>query len=141
MYLTWDSSLSIGINGIDNQHKDLFNCIEQLLTSIENDQSNDEVIKTLNFLEEYVVKHFNEEEEIQIKTNYPLLDMQHIQHENFKSELKEFRRVFSTHGISTILALNIHQSLVDWFRNHIMTLDKDLGDFLIEIGYNEYTEK
>jgi len=137
MYLTWDNSLSVGIDSIDNQHKELLNCIEQLLISIEDEKSNDEVIKTLDFLEEYVVKHFNEEEEIQRKTNYPLLDIQHIQHENFKSDLKEFRRVFETHGVSTVLALNIQQNLVDWVKNHIMNLDKDLGDFLIEIGYNK----
>lgn len=137
MSLTWNNSLSIGIDNIDTQHKELFDCIDKLLTSIETPKNNDEIIKTLNFLEEYVVKHFNDEEEIQTKTNYSLLDVQHIQHENFKSELKEFRRVFETHGASTILALNIHKSLIDWFKNHIMTLDKDLGDFLIEIGYNK----
>lgn len=137
MYLTWDNSLSVGIDSIDNQHKELLNCIEQLLISIEDGKNNDEVIKTLDFLEEYVVKHFNEEEEIQRKTNYPLLDIQHIQHENFKSDLKEFRRVFETHGVSTVLALNIQQNLADWVKNHIMNLDKDLGDFLIEIGYNK----
>jgi len=137
MYLTWDCSLDIGIDNIDNQHKELFNCLEQLLTSIEEEKSNDEIIKTLNFLEEYVVKHFNDEEEIQSKTNYPLLDIQRIQHEKFKSDLKEFRRVFEIHGASTVLALNIQKGLVDWLRNHIMNLDKDLGDFLIEIGHNK----
>ena len=136
MYLTWDCSLSIGINSIDNQHKELINRIEQLLISIEDGKSNNEVIKTLDFLEEYVVQHFTEEEEIQSKTNYPLLDIQHTQHENFKNDLKEFRRVFESHGASTVLALNIQQSLIDWVKNHIINLDKDLGDFLIEIGYN-----
>ncbi|EHI97963.1 MULTISPECIES: bacteriohemerythrin [unclassified Clostridium] len=137
MNFIWDGSLSIGIDNIDNQHKELFNCIDKLLVSIENLKSDDEVIKTLKFLEDYVIKHFNEEEEIQRKTNYPLLDIQHIQHENFKNDLKEFKRVFETHGASTLLALNIQQSLIDWLKNHIMNLDKDLGDFLIEIGYNK----
>ncbi len=137
MNFTWDGSLSIGIDNIDSQHKELFNCIDKLLVSIENEKSDDEVIKTLKFLENYVIKHFNEEEEIQRKTNYPLLDIQHIQHENFKNDLKEFKRVFETHGASTLLALNIQQSLIDWLKNHIMNLDKDLGDFLIEIGYNK----
>ena len=76
MYLTWDCSLDIGIDSIHNQHKELFDYLDKLLTSIEEGKSNDEVIKTLDFLEEYVVKHFNEEEEIQNKTNYPLLDIQ-----------------------------------------------------------------
>lgn len=137
MNLIWDDSLSVGIDNIDNQHKKLLSYIENLLTSIEDSKSNDEIIRTLDFLEEYVTKHFTEEEEIQAKTNYPLLDIQQMQHEHFKNDIKEFRRIFESHGLSTVLALNIHKSLVDWFKNHIMNLDKDLGDFLIEIGYNK----
>jgi hemerythrin len=137
MYLTWDCSLDIGIDNIDNQHKELFNRLDKLLTSIEDEKGNDEVIRTLDFLEEYVVEHFKEEEEIQNKTNYPLADIQRVQHEGFKSDLKEFRRVFESHGASTVLTLNIQKSLVNWLKNHIMNLDKDLGDFLIEIGYNK----
>lgn len=130
MYLNWDWTFDIGIENIDNQHKELFNRLDQLLTSIEDGKGHDEVIKTLDFLEEYVVKHFTEEEEIQNKTNYPLLNIQHMQHEEFKSNLKEFRRILETEGTSTLLALNIHEKLADWFKNHIINLDKDLGDFL-----------
>ena len=137
MHLNWDWTLDIGIDSIDNQHKELFNLLNELLTSIEDGKGNDEVIKTLDFLEEYVVKHFNEEEEIQNETNYPLSNLQHMQHEEFKNDLKEFRRVFETQGTSELLALNIHDKLANWFKNHILNLDKDLGDFLIETGYNK----
>jgi len=136
MYLNWDMTLDIGIDSIDNQHKELFNRLDQLLTSLDGAKSNDEVIKTLDFLEEYVVKHFNEEEEIQIKTNYPLHNIQHTQHEEFKNDLKEFRNTFETQGTSIELATNLHEKLVTWFKEHIMNLDKDLGDYLNERGYN-----
>lgn len=137
MYLNWDWTLDIGIESIDNQHKELFSRLDQLLISIEDGKGKDEVIKTLDFLEEYVVKHFNEEEEIQNKVNYPLSNIQHAQHEEFKSDLKEFRRIFETQGTSISLALNIQEKLIYWLRNHIINLDKDLGDFLIENGYNK----
>jgi hemerythrin len=137
MNLTWNCSLSIGVDIIDDQHKELINFVNQFFSSIENEKSSADIINALNFLEEYVIKHFTEEEEIQKSTNYPLLDIQQMQHENFKKDLKEFRKIFETHGVSTVLALNIHQNLVDWIKNHIMNLDKDLGDFLIEIGYNK----
>ncbi|MFW2490480.1 bacteriohemerythrin [Clostridium chromiireducens] len=136
MYLDWDWTLNIGIDNIDNQHKELINRLDQLLISIKEGKGNEEVTKTLDFLEEYVVKHFNEEEEIQTKINYPLFSIQHKQHEEFKSDLKEFRRVFDTQGTSAILALNIQERLADWLKNHITNLDKDLGDFMIENGYN-----
>ncbi|EKQ57354.1 MULTISPECIES: bacteriohemerythrin [unclassified Clostridium] len=137
MYLDWDWTLNIGIDSIDDQHKELIARLDQLLASIEEGKGDEEVIKTLDFLEEYVVKHFNEEEEIQTKINYPLYDIQHKQHEEFKSDLKEFRRIFETQGTSAVLALNIQKKLTDWLKNHITNLDKDLGDFLIENEYNK----
>lgn len=137
MYLNWDWTLNIGIENIDNQHKELVNRLDQLLTSIEEGKGHDEVIKTLDFLEEYVVKHFNEEEEIQKKINYPLFDIQHTQHEDFKNELKEFRKIFEVQGSSAVLALTVQEKLVDWFKNHIINLDKDLGDYLNENGFNK----
>lgn len=137
MYLNWDFTLDIGIQSIDNQHKELFNRIDKLLTSIDDRKRDDEVIKTLDFLEDYVVKHFNEEEEIQKEVNYPLLNIQHKEHEEFKSNLKEFRSIFETQGTSALLAINLQDKLVNWLKIHIMNLDKDLGDFLIENGYNK----
>lgn len=137
MYSHWDIALEIGIESIDNQHKELFNRIDKLLTSIDDGKHDAEVIETLDFLEEYVVKHFNEEEEIQKEINYPLLNIQRKEHEEFKNSLREFRSIFETQGTSSLLALTLQDKLVNWFKNHIMNLDKDLGDFLIENGYNE----
>lgn len=136
MYLDWDWTLNIGIDSIDNQHKELIDRLDQLLTSIKEGKGNEEVTKTLDFLEEYVVKHFNEEEALQLKINYPLYNIQHKQHDEFKNDLKEFRRVFETEGTSALLASNIQERLADWLKNHITNLDKDLGDFMIENGYN-----
>jgi hemerythrin len=137
MYLNWDWTLDIGIESIDNQHRELVNRLDQLLTSVEEGKGHDEVIKTLDFLEEYVIKHFDEEEKIQKEINYPLFDIQHTQHEEFKKELKEFRKTFETQGTTPALVLNIQDKLIDWFKNHIINLDKDLGDYLIENDFNK----
>lgn len=132
MNLNWDNTLSTGINSIDNQHKELFNRINQLLISMKEGKGKAEVIKTLNFLEDYVIKHFDEEEEIQKKSTYPKYNMQHKQHEEFKMELKELRKVFETTGVSAIFVINVQQKMSNWWRSHIKDLDKDLGKFLIE---------
>jgi len=132
MNLNWDNTLSTGINSIDDQHKELFNRINQLLMSMKDGKGKAEVIKTLDFLEGYVIKHFDEEEEIQKKNTYPKYNMQHKQHEEFKMELKELRKVFETTGVSAIFVINVQQKMSNWWRSHIKDLDKDLGKFLIE---------
>ena len=92
----------------------------------------DDIIKTLNFLEEYVIKHFEEEEMIQKKNNYPKYNLQQQQHEAFKENLRNLKMNFESKGASVLLALNVQKEMSTWWRNHIMTLDKDLGEFLMK---------
>lgn len=132
MMLNWDNQLATGITQIDNQHKELFECMNSLLISMKEGKGKEDAIKTLNFLEEYVIKHFNEEEELQRKNNYPKYTIQHAQHEEFKNELKSLRNVFETTGVSALFVINMQQKMSKWWRNHITDLDKDLGKFLIE---------
>lgn len=65
MILNWDNSLSVGNDNIDNQHKELFYRLNKLLEAMKEGKGKSEVINTLDFLEVYVIKHFNYEEEIQ----------------------------------------------------------------------------
>lgn len=137
MYLEWDNNLNIGINEIDEQHKELFKCLDRLLVSMKDGHGKSEVLKTLNFLEEYVYKHFEDEEAIQKKYNYPKYEEQHNQHEEFKKELKKLRDSFQKQGPSALLALNIQKNVITWCKRHIMMLDKDLGDFLNKNSLNK----
>lgn len=130
MYLKWDPSLNIGVSNIDEQHKELFSRLNQLLIAMKEGKGKDEVMKTLDFLEEYVCKHFSDEEEIQRKYNYSEYVTQCSQHEEFKKELQKLREVFKNQGTSALLALNIQKNMITWCKNHIMILDKDLGEFL-----------
>lgn len=132
MKLNWDNSLLTGIESIDDQHKELFNRMNQLVLAMKEGKGKDEVIKSLDFLEEYVIKHFDEEEKIQKKNNYPKFSLQHAQHEEFKKELKQLRMVFETTGISALFVINMQQKMGQWWKNHINNLDKELGEFLIE---------
>src|SRR5471030_2167708 len=132
MNLNWNNNLSTGIMSIDNQHQELFNRINQLVASMKEGKGKLDVIKTLDFLEEYVIKHFNEEEEIRKKNKYRQFDIQHKQHEEFKKELRQLRMVFETTGVSVLFVINMQQKMSPWWRSHINDLDKDLGKYLIE---------
>ncbi|OOM81849.1 bacteriohemerythrin [Clostridium puniceum] len=130
MGMKWEEKWSVGVDKIDTQHQELFNRIDQLVTAMKTGKGKDEVIGTLDFLEEYVIKHFNDEEELQKKNNYPKYEIQHRGHEEFKDSLRELRRVFETTGISAIFVINVQQKISNWWRKHILELDRDLGNFL-----------
>lgn len=128
--LDWTEDLLVGVDKIDNQHKELFERINSMLTAMKTGKGKFEVITALNFLEEYVVKHFSEEEEIQKKSNYPKLSIQRVQHQLFKDELKELRETFEKQGTSAALVIQTQQKMTTWWRSHIMQMDKDLGNHL-----------
>ena len=130
MGMKWEEKWSVGVDKIDTQHQELFNRIDQLVTAMKTGKGKDEVIGTLDFLEEYVIKHFNDEEELQKKNNYPKYEIQHREHEEFKDSLRELRRVFETTGISALFVINVQQKISNWWRKHILELDRDLGNFL-----------
>jgi Hemerythrin len=67
MDLIWDKMWSVGVDKIDRQHKELFNRINLLVCSMKSAKGKEEMITTLNFLEEYVIRHFNDEEKFKRK--------------------------------------------------------------------------
>lgn len=130
MGLKWDDSLLTGIENIDSQHKELFKYLDKFLSAMKDGKGKQEIESALNFLEEYVIKHFKYEEEIQKKYGYPKSKEQSSQHEYFKNQLKQLRVEFDKTGESVLLALNVQNKITDWVKNHIFTLDKDLGEFI-----------
>lgn len=130
MSLKWDDSLLTGVENIDTQHKELFKCLDKFISAMREGKGKEEIESALNFLEEYVIKHFEDEEEIQRKYGYPKLKEQISQHEYFKHELKQLRFAFDKTGESVILALNVQNKITDWVKNHIIKLDKDLGEYI-----------
>jgi hemerythrin len=128
--MNWNDNLAVGVNSIDNQHKELFFKINDLLVAMKSGNGNNEIFKMLNFLENYVTKHFNDEESIQRKNNYPGYNIQHEQHEAFKKELTDLRKSVETHGVSAVYVISIQKKISDWWYNHITKLDKELGNYL-----------
>ena len=128
--LLWSDSWMIGVDKIDAQHKELFDRINALLTAMKNGKGKTEVLSTLDFLEEYVNKHFTDDEEIQKKNNYPRYAIQHQEHEEFREQLKQLRKTFEETGLSTMFVINVQNSMTNWWRKHILELDKDLGSYL-----------
>lgn len=129
--MKWDESLSVGVRAIDLQHKELINRINDLLISMKSGLDKKEILQALDYLETYVVKHFNEEEFIQRRYNYPKYNEQHMQHEEFKNQLLDLRKELESMGLITTLAILTEQKVCSWWHNHIIKEDKDLGDYLL----------
>jgi len=133
--ILWTEDLSIGVNLIDNQHKQLIEHLNNLASSIDSHHSTTEIGKTLDFLVEYTYFHFSAEEKQMRQTNYPGLEHQKKKHEEFKTILNDLVEFFKEDGATHTLAESIDTLLVNWLVKHICVVDLEFGKFLKEKGH------
>lgn len=131
MSSVWDNTLVIGIDNIDNQHKEMFNLTGQLLNSMKENGDKNETIKILNHLNEYMNRHFKEEEAIQKQYKYPKYKLEIKEHKKFRSGLDEIRDILKQGNISPLVTITMYQKIFGCYRKHMLNLDKDFGEFLL----------
>lgn len=83
----------------------------------------------MDFLLQYVDKHFAHEEELQKNSGYPELTAHKAFHEKYKTQLKEIAAAMKASGspVSVMVKLNSHIAVLI---NHIRLEDKKLSAFL-----------
>jgi len=120
--ITWNDSYRLGINSIDDQHKVLFDLINQLYRAYGTDKSRDNIKKVLTELINYTVYHFGNEEKLFEKIGYQNTPKHVAQHQKFVDKVLAFQTEFDNGDIS--VALDIVHFLQDWLVMHIMKSDK-----------------
>lgn len=132
MYIKWSEDLSVGVELIDEQHKEMFNRINRLLRAMGEIAGTEQVVATADFLQEYVVQHFAAEEEQMVLREYPGLAKHKEHHEYFRERVEDLRQRLSEHGPDEKLLVEAQELLVNYLRDHILQVDMLMGRFLKE---------
>ena len=131
-----DQEHTIGIEEIDQQHEELLERMDYLRDAMRRGQSREIIQDTLRFLEKYVVEHFDTEVKYMQRRHYPGILLHKAEHEIFLKDFHAFKDKFTAlqakGEITTFLGVDIVRRLNDWFTNHIATVDKKMGDFLMK---------
>lgn len=131
MPIQWNPNLyKIGIKLIDEQHNTLFSALEKLQNSFGKENEKEISTEIINFLLDYVQKHFKDEEEIMTSISFPNLDFHMEQHLNFIENCKEFRSMFDTEGPNKKLLLQIYNTVFKWLVEHISISDKEISKYI-----------
>lgn len=134
MGVKWHESLSIGVAQIDAQHKELVSRFDRLLTACEAKEGIGALRQMLDFLDEYVVRHFRDEEELQRKNDYPEYELHRKQHESFKEQIRELKNIVEREGAATPHVIQANDILIKWLINHISESDTKIGKHLGRVG-------
>jgi hemerythrin len=115
----WDASLETGHERIDNQHKQLIQALNNLMAASAGGKGQEEIFKTLDFLTGYTIKHFADEEKIQIDYGYPDYLVHKRYHDEFKQFVGDMVRQIRAEGPTELLIGQVTTAIGDWLLNHI----------------------
>ena len=129
--ITFDDNLLTGNKTIDAQHKELIERIRSFAFACQNGDSKVKAVKMLDYLDEYTNFHFNEEEELQKKVDYPELDKHHQKHEEFKKTIQDLYEYLNDfEGPTDQFSELIKKNVIDWLFGHIKTFDRSVAEFI-----------
>jgi len=127
--ITLTKDMEVGVAKIDAQHKELVDRINAVIAMGTKSATLEETEKTLKFLGDYVVKHFNDEEALQKQANYPKLAEHQTQHKQFIQAFEDLKKEFVKSGPSAKFTLELSNSAINWVVRHIKSSDKEFGKF------------
>jgi len=125
--IAWDDRLKLGHKQVDEQHKRLFELVGELVDQCLNGTNVEKLKETLNFLVEYTVSHFYDEESLQVEYNFPEYIDHKRMHEAFKATVGELVQRFEENASSEELSNDVNKIVVRWLIGHIQTEDKKIG--------------
>ncbi len=125
--IEWDDSLSVHIPEIDDQHKRLIDLINDLDETMAG-QDQPKVHAVIEGLKDYTIVHFECEESLLAKNDYPQLKSHQLEHWEFVKKVGNFDQGQSL-GLPNVRE-GIIRFLTQWLIKHIRGTDHKYAVFL-----------
>jgi hemerythrin len=126
----WTEALETNNIKIDNDHKLIIDMAQELNEAMSRGRGKERVNETLTFLTGYVKKHFDDEEKLQLKNNYPDFLEHKKNHTYFINELDLLSQKIIAEPTSTVNTLALNKLISGWFFNHIRKMDVEVAKHL-----------
>ena len=130
--IDWTPQLAVGHDLIDEQHRELFACVHRFVEGVRSGRDYAQARPVIDFLDDYVHKHFATEERCMEISGYPFLSVQQHQHRQFSRYFANLKREIAdtlSHD-QQFLLFRIQVFIVDWLVTHTAKLDGHFGRFL-----------
>jgi hemerythrin len=138
----WSDKFKIGVTEVDDQHKRLFEAINELGEFLNKDKEREEtqkwsiqafIVELLNYIE----KHFQDEEQMMAKAKAPWLEDHQKIHRGLAANILEFRDailVLTNEKEQLHMLEQIHKFMGNWLIQHIMKEDVKFGKYYKELA-------
>ena len=131
----WKSEYSVGVQEIDDQHIDLMNQINELIShSIENLAEGKHFFEnTMEAVIKRTATHFETEEELLQKTDNEVFEDHKREHKELMAKAESLKQELKKAGSVKDL-YNLAVSFKEWFLSHILLYDREAKDSFMAYG-------
>lgn len=133
-HFDWNNSMSIGIEEVDEHHKQLLRIgrdIEQLIQIKCIGVTEQQLLDIVCELRDYVAYHYYEEEALMEKEHYPKLGEHRVEHKKYVNRVQYLDWPAMKRDPEPELQ-KLKDLLMDLLFNHILTWDKEMGTAILE---------
>ena len=123
--VVWSDNFSLGLAEVDEQHRYLFQLINEVWGAVINKADGAETLRLIEELEKYTVTHFTAEETFMRTTGYSQFDAHKATHAKFIARIAQEK---SSVLAGKHLSLEILHFLRNWLIDHILVYDKAYAD-------------
>lgn len=132
--MLWKEKYLLGVPLIDEQHQELFRRVTDFVEIVRKpipwEEKTERVSETLEFMKDYVVTHFRDEENLQREVGYPELPSHQKLHQEMVSYVVETSHEYEEKGYQEQLMQQFAGRLLAWLINHVASEDQQIADFV-----------
>jgi hemerythrin-like metal-binding protein len=121
--IAWSDSFKLGDENVDAQHFQIFELVSALVSACADELSTKMLKGIFDILANFTVEHFDDEEALMLRNNYPEIKKHKQLHKEFKDSVDKLSVKFEKSGSSKELSDNLIKIVVRWLVTHIMQED------------------
>ena len=125
MLIEWSDDLSIGISEIDTEHRQLIEFANDFHEAVLTNDSQQGILEALNKILDYAEQHFENEEIIMERVEFPGIDEHREAHAVLLAQLSVLITDFQQGNIEEYQSIS--DFLQDWILQHLNKEDMMLG--------------
>lgn len=124
--MMWKDSYRLGVERIDNQHMELFRMTEDLVNAVKDGAAVETYQKTLEFLKDYVIYHFRDEEAYQASIHYSDIEAHKQEHRQFTQTVLDYEKRLKENGFEEKTMKDLAGTLTAWLIYHVVDTDQKI---------------
>jgi hemerythrin len=130
--IRWEDRFLVGQAQVDEEHRYLFQLINDFHDAFVEDHDRARVLLLLNCLVEYAERHFANEEALMQMSGYPGIDAHRAHHEQLFEQIFQLNARFQDRAVNPTHATV--QFLRNWLTDHILHEDLLFGAHLKKLA-------